>query len=205
MATVIYAFLSLLFSVVSIHVDAESSQKLETYLANFQSMSADFKQHIVSKKGANKISTGRMALQRPGKFRWEINTPSHEIIIADGVNLWIYNADLEQATKQKLDKGNNSPASLLSGDTHSIENRFAVVKQQSNNGKDRFQLKPRSSKDMIQSIELNFVDGKMNQMLVVDNLGQSTVFNFTNIKLNPRLPVTSFKFKPSANVDVIQN
>lgn len=205
MATITYFILSLIISIIPLHASAETSQKLATYLSNFQAMSADFKQNIVSKKGPIKTSTGHMALQRPGKFRWEIVSPSHEIIIADGNYLWIYNADLEQATKQKLDKGNNSPASLLSGDTHSIENRFEVINQNNENGVDSFQLKPRSNKDLIQLIELHFADGKMNQMMVVDSLGQKTIFNFSNIQLNPKLPANLFKFQPPPNVDIIKN
>lgn len=201
--TILY-FLSSILLIFSFQVFAQS-QQLKEYLSNFQSMSADFNQNISAKKGPVKNSQGHMALLRPGKFRWEIVEPNHEIIIADGNYLWIYNEDLEQATKQKLDKSGNSPASLLSGSTDSIEQRFIVIKEKNNNNNVSFQLKPRSTKDMIQWIELDFTEGKLQQMSVKDNLGQKTVFNFSNIKLNPQLPSKLFSFQPPKNVDVVQN
>src|SRR5690242_3768866 len=95
----------------------DSSAKLNELLSNFQAMSADFYQKAMIKKGTGKTSSGTMAIKRPGMFRWEITRPNRQLIIADGKNLIIYDVDLEQATKQSLNKDPNSPAILLSGST----------------------------------------------------------------------------------------
>ena len=180
-------------------------QQLEEYLSNFHTMSANFQQTILAKKGQEKNSSGQMALQRPGKFHWEIVKPNHQIIIADGNNLWIYDIDLEQATKQRLDKGTNSPASLLSGEVKALQSRFIVTSMRQVGDATTFQLKPKSTHDMIQWIELHFVNKELQKMSVLDNLGQKSIFKFSQIKINTPLSPSLFKFHAPQNVDVIQN
>ena len=37
-----------------------------------------------------------MALQRPGKFRWEVTNLSPQTVSANGNTLWIYDPDLNK-------------------------------------------------------------------------------------------------------------
>lgn len=141
-----------------------------------------------------------MDLQRPGKFRWSIKTPSTQLIVADGNYLWIYDADLEQVTKQKLNASNTTnPASLLSGDAVAIQQRFNVRDA----GNDSFELTPKGKNDLFKSVRLNFKNNVLNQMIVVDNLDQITTFNFNFVKINPNLSPSTFVFSPPKGVDII--
>ncbi len=64
-------------------------------------------------------SYGKMALERPGKFRWEVTKPIPQLIIANEAKLWIYDPDLEQVTIRRLKvTSGETPALLLS---HEIE------------------------------------------------------------------------------------
>ncbi len=168
-------------------------------------MSADFKQKAIAKKGLGKMSFGKMALQRPGKFRWEITQPNHQLIIADGKSLWFYDVDLEQATKQSLTKDTNSPATLLSGSTQNIERRFTITHYEQKGDKAYFQLKPRQGQDMVQWVELEFTNKKLSMMAVVDNLGSKNIFRFSNVKINPNLSNALFIFHVPKGVDIMTN
>jgi len=55
-------------------------------------------------------------IERPGRFRWDYQTPYRQLIVADGKQLWTYDEDLEQATVKDLDAAlSSTPAMLLSG------------------------------------------------------------------------------------------
>lgn len=180
-------------------------QQLSTLLSNFQAMTANFSQTIFDAKNKPlQNSTGNMALSRPGKFRWEVKQPP-QLLIADGKYLWIYDADLAQATRQRMDVNKaSSPASLLSGSITDLEKRFKVSELASKSGQS-FRLVPTTSGDLFRWVELNFTDGKLTQMRMADNLGSLSVFNFSQIKINPQLAGNFFQFKAPKGVDVIQN
>jgi outer membrane lipoprotein carrier protein len=198
--------MSVIFIFTSLAAFAQNSQaQLNDLLSHFQSMSAHFTQQSITKKGSPKNSSGTMALQRPGKFRWEITQPNHQVIIADGKYLWIYDVDLEQATRQVLTKDTNSPAVLLSGSSDAIEQRFVIDNFMQEGSQLFFKLKPKGKQDMLQWVELTFVDKKLNQMAVVDHLEQRNVFQFTQVEINPPLAKKLFQFHAPRGVDIIQN
>ncbi|MBA2655152.1 MAG: outer membrane lipoprotein chaperone LolA [Gammaproteobacteria bacterium] len=182
-----------------------ASQQLDKFLSNFHSMSANFQQTSIIKKSTAKKSIGTMALERPGKFRWEITSPNRQVIIADGKYLWIYDVDLEQATKQSLGKDAHSPAILLSGSTAALEERFNIIDSKQEGSKVIFNLKPKRSQDMVQRVELVFENDKLHQMSVIDNLGQKNIFTFSNVKINPSLATSLFQFHAPKGVDIISN
>jgi len=168
-------------------------------------MSAHFNQTSYVKKQPAKNASGHMALQRPGKFRWEITQPNRQIIIADGQYLWIYDVDLEQATRQSLNKDVHSPAILLSGSSQAIEQRFTLIHSERKGQNSIFQLKPKNNQDLVQQVELKFTHDKLSEMSVMDSLGQKNTFQFTDVKLNPSLPNSLFQFKAPKGVDIIKN
>lgn len=187
---------------------ATPSEDLTSLLSSFQGMRAEFKQVAIGGKSKSKeITTGDMALQRPGKFRWDVKQPNPQLLIADGHYLWIYDADLQQATRQSLDVNNaNSPASLLSGSITSLQNRFIVTGLPQSNMLNGFRLKPKSDNDMFDWIELYFSkDKKLTKMLLKDNLGTLNTFYFNNVQINPSLSKNLFKFKAPKGVEVIKN
>lgn len=197
-------------SIASVAQAASSaSDELSTLLSNIHTLSADFKQSIYaaadSRKKPIQTSEGTMQLFRPGKFRWEVKQPNTQLLIADEHYLWIYDVDLSQATRQVMDKNKvSSPASLLSGSTADLESRFDVVHL----GKDTeqsFKLTPKNKGDLFKWIELKFSGGKLVQMKLFDNLGSLSIFQFTEVQLNPNLSPSLFQFKAPKGVDVIRN
>ncbi|MBS1146783.1 MAG: outer rane lipoprotein carrier protein LolA, partial [Proteobacteria bacterium] len=47
-------------------------------------------------------ASGKMMFARPGKFRWDYVAPYEQVIVSDGVKLWLYDADLDQVTVKSL-------------------------------------------------------------------------------------------------------
>jgi outer membrane lipoprotein carrier protein len=195
-------FIYLIFSISPSAFAQSSHNQLSGLLQNLETFQANFSQVIQDKRG-NPLSqsSGKMALKRPGLFRWETTTPNQQLIIADGKTIWIYDKDLEQVSKQKQNISTNTPGLLLSDSASKLLSRFSVKLENENT----FKLTPKGKKDLFQYIELIF-DGNnaLNQMILYDNLGQTTEITFSNIKQNPTLSVDLFQFQAPPNIEIVE-
>lgn len=195
----------MLLMMVSVHALADASlDDLKKRLNSFSTMSANFKQSIFAGKNAQpQKSKGTMALRRPGKFIWKTTYPNEQTLIANGKTVWIYDIDLEQATKQKMNTNStNSPAVFLTGDVSQVPARFTVLHP--DNG-DVFILKAKDDDDMFQHFTLYFKGEVLTKMEVITKLDQKSRFEFSNVKINPAFAQNYFNFKPPKGVEVIEN
>jgi outer membrane lipoprotein carrier protein len=199
---VLYLFFFLLLSTISLAQTA--AEQLGNLLQRFHSMEANFTQTTFDSGGKRlQSSSGRMALQRPGKFRWSTQSPSKQLYVADGKSIWIYNSDLQQATKQRIGSARSTnPASLLSGSVESLQQRF-IVTPISKSGGNAFKLTPKAKGDMFQWIQLYFADNHLSQMKLSDNMGHLSIVRFSKVKTNTSLSSGLFHFKPPRGVDVV--
>lgn len=184
----------------------EAPKKLTEFLNGMQSMEATFEQWVMdAKQNALQHVTGKMWVQRPGQFRWNTNDPYPQQIVSDGKELWIYDADLEQATKKILDKQvGNTPALLLSGDPARIADGFTVSAYLfDETGEWRFDLKPKDKDAMFALLRVHFYRDQLRDMYLEDSLGQTTRIEFKPISVNQPIPESRFKLDLDDSVDVI--
>jgi outer membrane lipoprotein carrier protein len=146
--------------------------------------------------------SGVMQVKRQGLFRWETINPMKQLIMTSGKTVWIYDPDLQQATRQTLDaQMSNTPALLLSGNASQIMKSYKVT--QPNDAIPYFVLYPRIKDGVFESLAIRFDANVPVQMVLSDSLGQQTTVNFTDIKLNPSIPSSQFEFTPPKGADVI--
>ena len=190
------------FLTCSLSVSAESAgDLLQTKLNAIHSMSAHFSQVVKAKQRVVSRSSGSMALERPGRFRWQTQSPMSQLMIADGRRMWVYDADLEQVTVKPQGRGMGGTAALfLSGANRNI-NRDFNVKQ---SGAGRFDLQSKSPKANFQRVQLTFSNNVLTGLVLYDQLGQVTSVHLSNARLNPHLNAGLFHFKPPKGVDVVQ-
>lgn len=190
----------------SCFADKTAATDLIALLNNVQSMKADFTQTLYNNRGkATQKSYGHMALKRPGKFRWDINKPQPQLIIANETKLWIYDPDLEQLTIRSLEKtSGETPALLLSHDNASLEKHYVIDTVKREPAAWRwFSLKSKAAESMFQNMQMGFMNNQIREMRLEDNLGHTTIVQFQNIQTNVNLPASLFTIKPSSKVDVI--
>jgi outer membrane lipoprotein carrier protein len=173
-----------------------------------QSMRADFTQTVISenRRSAEK-SQGVLQMQRPGKFRWEYQTPYEQQIIANGKKLWIYDVEMEQVIVKKLDLAlGDTPAVLLSGGAN-IADRFDVkeisVDSEGESSLYWLQLLPKQQEASFEKLLLAFAGDNLQIMELKDAFGQITRLTFSNLEQNPVINSSVFSFEPPAGVDVI--
>lgn len=182
-----------------------SAQRLTALLDQAQTISARFSQLTLDGSGTQLQETaGQLVLKRPGLFRWHTDAPMEQLLVSNGEKVWLYDPDLEQVTIQTLDKRlTHTPALLLSGDVSEIQENFAISHQEGGNVVD-FMLKPKSKDTLFDSLRLSFRSGVLNDMQLIDSIGQRTNILFLGVKMNETVDDSLFSFEIPEGADVIQ-
>lgn len=203
LVAILVAVLMLLASPV--RADEQSAASLVKVLGGISGMQATFTQQTVDGKGrAQAFQSGRMGVKRPGLFRWEVVKPAPQMVLTAGKVLWIYDPDLMQATKQKLDSQvGNTPALLLSGDPRQLAASFDISEVPGQGGEQAFVLKPRGKDALFESMRVTFKAGELVAMDLTDTLGQRTGIRFADIRMNPAFAAGYFDFVPPKGTDII--
>jgi outer membrane lipoprotein carrier protein len=185
--------------------DQVAIQRLTSLLSQAQTLSGRFSQLTLDGSGTQLQETsGEMALKRPGQFRWHTDAPMEQLLVSNGETIWLYDPDLEQVTIQKMDQRlTHTPALLLSGDVSGIAESFDITLKEGGNVVD-FILKPKAADSLFESLRLSFRSGVINDMQLIDNVGQRTNILFLGVKMNPPIPASQFTFEVPAGADVIQ-
>lgn len=196
---------TLILSGLSFFAFATPASDLSSLLNSIHTMKANFKQTVYDNHGkAIQQATGKMALERPGKFRWETKNPIPQLIIANDAKLWIYDPDLEQVTVRSLNlAAGDAPALLLSHVNSSLDKDYIVKHAEKAAGKEWFELQPRNDDNNYSQIRLGFLNNQINEMRLIDHLGHSTMISFQQTQINQSLSPSLFIYKAKAGVDVI--
>ena len=196
---------ALALTAVSAHADPASVASLTNLLDKSKTLTARFSQLTLDGGGTQLQETaGEMAVQRPGLFFWKTDAPNEQTIVSDGKKVTLWDPDLEQATIKTLDpRLSQTPALLLSGDVSQISESFEITSKQQSNVID-FTLKPKSKDTLFDSLRLSFRNGVINDMQLIDSVGQRTNILFTGVKANESVPAKTFKFDIPKGADVIQ-
>ncbi len=181
-----------------------AANQLEGLLNTFTTLQAQFTQ-ITQDQQHNIVqqTQGSVMLMRPGRFRWETTKPMHQIVIANGNTLWVYDVDLQQATKQIMKHNAIDPAILLSGNVNDLLQQFTVT-MIPHHGVTVFQLTPKKPNPAFHSVAVAFRDDTLSSMQIYNNLNQTSIFDFTDVTLNAHLSPDLFHFTPPKNVSVLQ-
>jgi outer membrane lipoprotein carrier protein len=192
-----------LFWLVPQIVWADDALSFETQFHAIQTMRGTFKQIVFSKGQAKHTSSGRMALRRPGQFRWETEEPMAQLVVADGQRLWVYDALLEQVTVRRQAKISDQSAGLfLSTQAGHIAKTYRVVVSHPGS-LTQYDLFSKSSHNDFKHVVFQFKQQQLVHLELFDALGQHTEISFQHIETNTPLKSTLFTFKPPKGVDVI--
>lgn len=178
--------------------------RLKAFIAGAKTAEADFTQTVSDKNGrVSQQAGGKMAFARPGKFRWDYSKPYEQVIVGDGVKLWLYDADLEQVTVKSLgDVIAGTPAALLAGD-NAIEKYFVLKDAGTADGLEWLEATPKSKDTTFERIRMGFRGDMLAQMELFDFFGQRTTLKLTGMVRNPSIPPSRFTFTPPKGADII--
>ena len=183
---------------------ADAVDTLRDFVRDVKSGRAGFTQTVTAADGARqKVSRGQFEFQRPNRFRFVYTKPFEQTIVADGQKVWIYDADLNQASSRKLAQAlGSTPAALLAGS--SLDQDFTLSAQPSKDGLDWVLATPKVAEGSFKSLRVGFKGSVLAAIEIVDNFGQRSLLQFADFSANVALPPETFRFVPPAGADVIE-
>ncbi len=184
---------------------ATGPERLENYLKGLRSLTSDFRQVTLSSDGGRVVeSKGTLYLRRPGKFRWEYESPVKQIIVADGKRVWLHDLELDQVSHQSQRKAlGGTPAQLLAT-AGPVDRHFEVTPWDAGDKRTWVELRPKAKDTQVVRIRIGFIGRRLDTLLMEDSFGQLTRFIFTRTKRNPRLDKDLFRFDTSKVADFLQ-
>lgn len=183
--------------------EPSDAQLLEDRLQGVSSYSAAFTQDIQGARGQLlERSSGRVTVLRPA-FRWQVDEPYPQVIVADEALLKVYDPDLEQLTIRPIDEAlNDTPISLLSRDAIALNGDFSITRIAEEAG-ETYIVIPRGEETLYAEIRLQFSSGYLIGLGILDHLGQYTQISFTPDPDSTVIQSSDFTLEVPPGTDVI--
>ena len=198
------ALTAALLLAISTAANAGARDQLDAFSKGLKGLDGRFSQQVFDPRGKQKeASSGRVAVSAPRLFRWEYVKPYPQLIVADGKTVWVYDPDLQQASKrpQGVEEASSPLAILL--DPAKLDRDFTVKEAGASNGIEWLQLTPKQADAAFKTAKLGFGKAGLAEMEYVDALGQRTKISFSGWKRNPGFAKGTFTYVPAQGVDVI--
>jgi outer membrane lipoprotein carrier protein len=200
------AAFALLVASVAAHADAADT--LRAFIRDVNSGRAQFTQTVTSPDGAKKkTSTGSFEFSRPNRFRFAYAKPFEQLIVADGQKVWIFDADLNQASSRKFSSAlGATPAALLAGG--SLDKDFDLVavptKDAAKDGLEWVQANPKLKDGSFKSVRVGFRGKALAAVEIIDAFDQRSLLQFSQFTPGVSFAPDAFRFTPPAGADVIE-
>jgi outer membrane lipoprotein carrier protein len=92
---------------------------LESRYHHAASLKATFFERYSDGNGGGSAESGTVYFSRPGRMRWEYESPEEKLFIVDGTNVWFYVPADHTASRAKIKDSSDwrTPLALLTGKT----------------------------------------------------------------------------------------
>jgi outer membrane lipoprotein carrier protein len=184
------------------HADAVDT--LRGFIRDVNTGRAQFTQTVTSPDGAKKkASSGSFEFSRPNRFRFAYAKPFEQLIVADGQKVWIFDADLNQASSRKFTSAlGATPAALLAGG--SLDKDFDLVAQPAKDGLDWVLANPKLKDGSFKSVRVGFRGKELAAVEIVDAFDQRSLLQFSQFAAGVSFAADAFRFTPPAGADVVE-
>jgi outer membrane lipoprotein carrier protein len=159
--------------------------------------------------GRERTSTGEILIKKPGRMRWNYQSPEPSLWLASGTTFWMYEPEAKQAFKQDL-KASQLPAAvafLMGKGKLTDEFEVSLAKELPYGSPEdyRLSLKPKKAQSTYRSIYF-VVDPKtylVKQSVLVNAQGDVNSISFTDVVLNSKLGEELFRWTPPPGTRVV--
>lgn len=191
----------------------EAVSALEQAQRRVTDLKAPFRQAAHNKALNQTVEArGTLYLKKPGRLRWEYQTPTPQEVVSDGTRLWIYTPELKQVNVTAAPAALAGPAgSFLQGLGQVREHfdaRFLNPAQPTDaEGLVVLDLQPKRPQPLMARLIIS-VDPKswlVRQAIVHDELGNTVTVRFGETVVNSGLPDALFVFVPPPGIAVVQH
>lgn len=188
---------------------ARLSKVVEAIQRHYQttdSFAAKFVEQITPVGVPARTREGMVYFRKPGRMRWEFNTPNKELVVSDGSTLYSYDPGLNQVVEAPLKSALRAPGAteFLLG-VGNIKRDFTVSEAAAppHDGFEHVRLVPRKGGDTIE-VAVDPKSGDIRSIRVIDQLGDITDVHFSDIRNNVSLQDSLFSFRVPAGADIVR-
>jgi outer membrane lipoprotein carrier protein len=155
---------------------------------------------------------GTLYLRKPGRLRWEYQTPTPQQIVSDGTRLWIYTPELKQVNVSAAPAALAGPTGSFLQGLGQVREHFEVrflnpARPTDAEGLVVLDLTPKRPQPLLARLIIS-VDPKswlVRQAVVHDELGNTVSVRFGETTVNSGLSDSLFVFVPPPGVAVVQH
>ena len=189
----------------------EAVQSVEATYQKVRDLKAPFRQSAFNHALGQTIeATGTLYLKKPGKLRWEYQTPTPQVIVSDARRLWVYTPELKQVNVTDAPEALAGPAgSFLQGlgqVREFFQARFLNPAQPTDaDGNVVLDLTPKEPRPLLARLIIT-VDPKtwlVRTAVLHDELANTVTVRFGTVTVNAGVADTLFTFVPPAGVTVV--
>jgi len=181
------------------------AQRVDRHYNQLHSFKAQFTEDYEG-MGRSRIESGTLLLLKPGRMRWDYNSPAGKLFLLDGKYAWFYSKGDPQVQRigaRQLDDL-RSPLRFLLGHTQLEKEIDHLAVTPAANGSFTLAGIPRGQEKSVQRLALTVTaDGVITAIDIQETDGAETRFTFTGEQPNAPIPPAIFRFSPPAGVPVV--
>jgi outer membrane lipoprotein carrier protein len=183
---------------------ADDATQLREKLSNIDSLHATFSQQVTDINNKPiQSGSGVFALAYPNQFYWHLTEPDDSLIVADGVNLWIYNPFAEEVTVMDVAQAvDASPMALLVHRDEATWAKYSVTKRAVNAKASCFDIQPKKLNSNVVAVSVCFEASQLVKFNLTDEQGNLSQFALTEQRTVKPDEASIFEFAVPDNVDI---
>ena len=181
------------------------AQRIDSHYNQLHSLRAAFTE-TYNGLGIRRSESGTLTLLKPGRMRWDYESPAGKIFLLDGKFAWFYargDAQVQRIPSRALDDL-RSPRRFLLGHTELEKELVNLRAAPAPNGQFTLTGQPKGQEKRVTRLALTVTaDGAITAIEIEETDGAITRFTFGDESDNPAIPASQFHFTPPAGIPVV--
>ena len=184
---------------------ASLAKVVDAHYNHLQSLQAHYTERYQG-MGLDRSETGILTLKKPGRMRWEYDSPAGKLFLLDGHSAITYTPGDAQATRipEKQLDDLRSPLRFLLGHTELAKELDNLTLTPASTGLYTLSGTPKGMQQRLHSLALTVnTAGQIQTMRLEDTDGATITFSFTDMHENIPTSDTDFTFTPPPGIPIL--
>ena len=193
-------------------------QRFEARYRSARTLRTEFLERYSENGKLVRAEAGTAYFRKPGKMRWEYETPEKNLFLVDGKTAWLYTPADHTATKVPAQQSEDwrTPFVLLAGEMKlsrvcsKVESTSVLAPAKAGDATLQCKLKGADTartgnpEDALPQVFFEISsEGELVRLLARSAGGIETEFQFENWEINPPVPDSLFQFSPPRGVVIV--
>ena len=183
----------------------ELAARVDGHYDRLHSLKAAFSESYAG-MGVQRAESGQLLLSKPGRMRWDYNSPAGKVFLLDGKYAWFYtpgDAQVQRIPAKELDDL-RSPLRFLLGHTKLEKELVGLSLTPAANGEFVLSGIPKGQENRVSKLSLTVTAaGAITGIDVEEMDGATTKFTFSGEQPDAAIAPKTFQFNPPAGVPVV--